>query len=45
MPMWICCTTPHMPGYCAEVMMFLETPLPTELSVSGPPTAKRYCVV
>ena len=43
--MWIFCTTPHRPGYCADSRMFLETPLPTELSVSGPLTAKRYCVV
>ena len=43
--MWICWTTPHRPGYWAEPLMFVETPLPTESSVSGPPTAKRYCVV
>ena len=43
--MWIFCTTPQIPGYWADSWMFLETPLPTELSVSGPPTANRYCVV
>ncbi len=34
-----------MPGYCAEVLIVFETPLPTELSVSGPLTANKYCVV
>ena len=43
--MWMCWTIPHVPGYCAEALMLAETPLPTVSSVSGPPTAKKYCVV